>query len=53
MQSRWTQPELVQSLQEPIAKALLVVNARPPPLFSKDWVIHTWILVRVEVAIRP
>ena len=45
--------ELVQLLQEPIAKALSVVNVRPSSSHSKGWDIHTWIIVRVEVAIRP
>ena len=43
--------ELVHLLQEPITKALSVVNVRPSSLVSKGWDIHVWILVRPEVAI--
>ena len=45
--------ELVQLLQEPITKALSVVNVRPSSLFYRDWGAHSWAIVRVEVAIRP
>ena len=45
--------ELIQILQEPIAKALSVVNVRPSSSLSIDQGIHTGISVRVEVAIRP
>ena len=45
--------ELVQLLQEPITKALSVVNVCPSSLFYKDWGAHSWTIVRVEVAVRP
>ena len=45
--------ELVQLLQEPIAKALSVVNVRLYVSLSKNQGVHACILVCVEVEIRP
>lgn len=43
--------ELVQLLQEPITRAISVVNVRLYNLFRKNGDIHPWILVRVKVEI--
>ena len=43
--------ELVQLLQEPITKALSVVNVRPEPSLPGPGTLIAWTIVRVEVAI--